>query len=279
VEAASVNGFDVAVAAGYVWDMLPHEFPVVLGRDVAGTVESLGDGVEGLVVGDRVATVINGVGLGPQGTMAERFTVAASDVSAVPAGVSAVQAAAVGLAGLTALDVVTALDLGPDDVVLVSGATGGVGTYAVQLAARSGARVIATARPGPGDDTVRGLGAQDVVDHTGDVPAGVRALTADGVTAVVHAAGEPGPLGTLLAPGGRLVSVLGADEAAVGRDDVAVTGVVTESTAAKLTELLDAVATGTLTVTIAATFPLNRAGDALAAFGSSKVGKIVVTAP
>ena len=52
VEAASINGFDVAVAAGYVWDALPHEFPVVLGRDFAGTVESLGSGVDGFTVGD-----------------------------------------------------------------------------------------------------------------------------------------------------------------------------------------------------------------------------------
>lgn len=55
VEAASVNGFDLSVAAGRVWDMLPHEFPVVLGRDFVGTVTSVGDGVREVAVGDRVA--------------------------------------------------------------------------------------------------------------------------------------------------------------------------------------------------------------------------------
>ena len=59
VEAASVNGFDLSVAAGYAWDMIPGiEFPVVLGRDLVGTVTAIGDGVEGLSAGDRVAAVI-----------------------------------------------------------------------------------------------------------------------------------------------------------------------------------------------------------------------------
>ena len=63
VEAASVNGFDLSVAAGYVWDMLPHEFPVVLGRDLIGTVTAAGDGVDNVEVGDRVAGVIPGVAM------------------------------------------------------------------------------------------------------------------------------------------------------------------------------------------------------------------------
>src|SRR5258708_2163263 len=75
VEAASINGFDLAVAAGYVWDHMPATFPVVLGRDYAGTVESVGPGVEGFRPGDRVAGTIQAPALCPR-AIAERVTAA-----------------------------------------------------------------------------------------------------------------------------------------------------------------------------------------------------------
>ena len=279
VEAASVNGFDVAVAAGYVWDALPHEFPVLLGRDVAGTVDGVGDGVTGIGVGDRVTGAIKGVDLGPVGTMAEQVVFAADRVAAVPDDVTAVQAAALGIAAASALDVVSALGLGSDDVLLVSGATGGVGTYVVQLAARSGARVIATAATDAGAELVRSLGAHEAVDYTGDLAAAVRGVAPDGVTAVAHAAGDASELGALLAPRGRLVSLAGADADTVGRDDVTVTGLLGDATPDKLSGLLADVAAGRLRVVAASTFPLAKAGDALAAFGGRKLGKVVVTVP
>src|SRR3954452_5461976 len=100
VEAASVNGFDLSVAAGYVWDMLPHEFPVVLGRDPVGTVSAVGADVEDIGVGDRVAGVIPGVDLGPRtGTFADYVALPASAVGRVPDDVEVHQAAVIGLAG------------------------------------------------------------------------------------------------------------------------------------------------------------------------------------
>jgi NADPH:quinone reductase-like Zn-dependent oxidoreductase len=279
VEAASVNGFDVAVAAGYVWDALPHEFPVVLGRDVAGTVDAVGDGVTGIAVGDRVTGAIQGVALGPVGTLAQQVVFAAGRVAAVPDGVTSVQAAALGVAAASAVDVAAALELGADDVVLVSGATGGVGTYLVQLAARTGARVIATATTDEGAELVRSLGAHETVDYTGDLAGALRAVAPDGVTAVAHAAGDAAALGALLAPGGRLVSLLGADADAVGRADVTVTSLQGDADADTLSSLLADVAAGRLTVVVASTFPLAQATDALAAFGAGKLGKIMVTVP
>src|ERR1700709_1473950 len=76
VEAASVNGFDLSVAAGYVWDMIPHEFPVVLGRDFVGTIKAVGESVDNVAIGDRVAAVIPGMALGA-GAIGERVAVAA----------------------------------------------------------------------------------------------------------------------------------------------------------------------------------------------------------
>jgi NADPH:quinone reductase-like Zn-dependent oxidoreductase len=277
VEAASINGFDTVVAAGYLWDSLQHEFPVVLGRDFAGTIVAVGNGVTVAAVGDRVAGAIQGAVLGPAGTMAEHAVFPAGRVAAVPAGVSSRDAAALGVAAASALDVVTALSLGPTDVVLVSGATGGVGTFAVQLAARSGARVIATARTDDGAEVVRRLGAAETVDYTDDVGAAVRAVAPDGVTAIAHIVGDPAALGALLVPGGRLVSLRGADVAAVGRDDVTVSALMVDATEPKLSGLLADVAAGRLEVVLADTFPLDRTPEALAAFGSGKLGKIVVT--
>src|SRR3954468_21115972 len=182
VEAASVNGFDLSVAAGYVWDMLPHEFPVVLGRDFVGTVTAVGDGVENVQVGDRVAGVIPGMDLGPRtGTFADQVAVPAAALARVPDGVGVEDAAVIGLAGVAAHDALEALGVQPGDIVLISGATGGVGSVAVQLARATGATVIATARPGQEEEYVRSLGATHTVDYTGDVAASVREHAPDGV--------------------------------------------------------------------------------------------------
>jgi len=277
VEAASVNGFDLAIAAGRIWDSMPHEFPAVLGRDYAGTVAAVGEGVEGFTVGQPVAGIVTGPSLGP-GSLGELFVAPAEKVTARPPEVSAIDAAAVGLAGVTAATAMDVLAVGADDVFLVSGATGGVGSFAVQLAAADGARVVATAAPGEASEFVSSLGATDVVDFTGDLAAAVRGIAPDGVTAVLHAAGDPVALAALLAPGGRLVSLQGATAEQVGRDDVTVTPIQSKYTPERLGRLLDAVAAGRLTVAVGRTFPLTEATDALEWFADLRhLGKVVVT--
>jgi NADPH:quinone reductase-like Zn-dependent oxidoreductase len=276
VEAASVNGIDASVAARRLWDVLPHEFPVVLGRDLAGKVEKVGDRVTTFAVGQRVAGVITAMTLGTDtGTMAQAVTVDAGILAAVPDGVSSTQAAAVGLAAVTARDLVAALELTGDDVVLVSGATGGVGAYAVQLAVAAGATVLATARPGDATDFVRSLGAALVVDYTDPASAGA-AVAPWGVTAVVHTAGDAASLAALLPPGGRLASTLGATREQVDRDDITVTAVMAGPQPKNLTGLLAEVACGTLKVPVTRTYPLDQGADAVADFGRHKLGKLVV---
>jgi NADPH:quinone reductase-like Zn-dependent oxidoreductase len=278
VEAASVNGFDLSVAAGYVWDMIPHEFPVVLGRDLVGTVTALGDGVQSFSVGDRVAGVIPGMALSARnGTFAEYVAVAATAVTAVPSGVDAQQAAVIGLAGVAASDAIEALGVQPGETVLVSGATGGVGSIAVQLAAAAGATVIATAQPGTEDEYVRGLGAAHTVDYTGDIAAAVRAIAPQGVDHVLHAAGDAAALATTLKPGGTLASTRGASAEEIGRDDVTVAPIMAAATADKLTALLTRVATGDLRANIETAIPLDRAAEAFAAFADGTLGKVLVT--
>lgn len=277
VEAASVNGFELAVAAGRVWDSMAASFPVVLGRDYGGAVAAIGAGVEGFVVGQPVAGLVTGPRLGP-GSIGEFYLAPAAKVTARPDGVSAVDAAAVGLAGVTAATALDVLQLGPRDVLLISGATGGVGSFAVQLAGLAGARVIATAAPGEASEFVASLGAHEVVDFAGDLASAVRTVAPGGVTAVLHAAGDAVALAALLNPGGRLVSLLGATPEQAGRDDVVVTPIQSKYTPQRLGGLLDAVAAGRLTVALGATFPLAAATEALEWFADARhLGKAVVT--
>jgi NADPH:quinone reductase-like Zn-dependent oxidoreductase len=275
VRAASVNGIDAYVAAGYVWDSMAHQFPVVLGRDFAGVVEQVGPDVSGLQVGDRVAGVITGMDL-YVGAMTEELAIEAGKLTRMPDEVTFQEAAAVGLAGSTARDMVEALRLTADDTVLVSGATGGVGVFAVQLAAATGATVVATGRPGLAEPLSE-LGATHVVDYADDLAAAVREVAPDGVTAVAHSAGDAATVGALLKPDGRLASVIGATAEQVGRDDITVTAVQATSTPQGFGALLAAVGDRRLKVPVFSTYPLDDSANAISAFGEHKLGKLVVT--
>jgi NADPH:quinone reductase-like Zn-dependent oxidoreductase len=277
VQAASVNGFDMSVAAGYVWDMVPHEFPVVLGRDLVGTVTAVGDGVDSIAVGDRVAGVIPGMALGPRsGTFTEYVAVPATAVAHVPSGVDAQRAAVIGLAGVAAYDALEALNVQAGETVLVSGATGGVGSIAVQLAVTAGATVIGTAQPGQEAEYVSSLGAS-TVDYTGDIAAAVKDIAPQRVDKVLHAAGDAATLAATLKAGGTLASTRGASADEVGREDVVVAPIMAAATADKLAALLEQVAAGNLRVNVETAIPLERAPEAFAAFADGTLGKVLVT--
>lgn len=278
VEAASVNGFDLSVAAGHVWDMIPHEFPVVLGRDLVGTVTALGDGVDTLAVGDRVAGVIPGMALGARtGSLAEQVALPADALTRLPQGVGPQDAAVIGLAGVAAADALATLDLQPGQTVLISGATGGVGSIATQLAVAAGATVIATARAGDEEQYVRDLGATHTIDYTDDLAATVTAIAPDGVDKVLHAAGDPATLGQVIQTGGTIASTLGATAEQVGRDDLTVTPIMAAATADKLASLLDRVAAGQLRVNVHTAVPLEHAQTAMDAFAGGTLGKVLIT--
>ena len=271
---SSVNGFDVAVANGYLKGAMEHRFPVVLGKDVAGSVEATGSGVRSLEVGDSVFGVVMTAVLG-EGAFGELATVAERDAARVPEGLGMATAGVLGLAGATAHGMIGAVSPGEGDHVLISGATGGVGGLAVQPAAARGARVIATTQSDDAD-RVRGLGAADTVDPTGDLAAQVRALCPNGVDAVVHLAGDGPALAQLLRPDGRIVSALGLSQDALTRDDVTCTPVMAVPTTTTLEWLAAEVVAGRLTVPIERTYPLAEVPQALADFASGKRGKLSI---
>lgn len=276
VAASSVNGFDLSVAAGHLEAMMEHRFPLVAGMDFAGTVEAVGEGVDGYAVGDAVLGVAMKPFLGA-GSFADYITVSAAyGVTAIPDGLALASAGALGLAGTAALNSLDAASVTEGETVLVSGATGGVGSLAVQLAAARGARVIATARPGEETDFITGLAAVDVVDYTGDLTAQVRALAPEGVDVVLHLAGDGVALAGLLRPGGRIASTLGLTPDAVPGHDVTVHGVMADPNPGTLAALAERVATGALRVPVTATYPLDDTAKAFEAFGTGALGKLAV---
>ena len=224
--AAALNRRDWWIARG---DDQP--VPAVLGSDGAGVVSTLGDGVEDLTVGDQV--VINPsldwgpsedaagpefriLGVPDQGTFAEQIVVAAHQVRPRPTNLTWIEAAALPLAGLTAWRaVVTHAEAGPGRTILVPGAGGGVATFAIQIGAALGARVVVTSSSPEKIARAEQLGAAAGVDYRED--GWWEQL--DAVDAVVDSVGPqvwPGAL-RALRPGGVLVSFgdTGGEEAAV----------------------------------------------------------------
>ena len=163
IHAASVNGADWKVRAGGYSKL--SEFPYVLGRDFSGVVSAVGDGVEGLQVGDEVFGVCD---VGQEGAYAEKIAIKASIIAKKPASMSHVDAAALALIGLTALvSVEDTLKLQPGETILIQGGAGGVAGFAIQLAKHIGARVITTASAA-NHDYLRTLGADQVIDYNAE---------------------------------------------------------------------------------------------------------------
>lgn len=276
VHAASVNGFDLAVATGHLKDVMEHRFPVVLGKDFAGIVDALGEGVTDYAVGDRVFGVVTKDHVG-DGSFGEFVTVtAATGLATLPVEVDFARGAALGLAGTAAQAAVAAAELSAGSTVLIVGATGGVGNQAVQLAVAAGATVIATARTALGVAQVRLLGATEIVDHTQNIPAAVRALHADGVDVVLHFAGDAATVLPALRPGGRFVSTLIASPEQLSAADATVLPVVADPTPAVLAQLAESLAAGRTTVTVQGSYALADVAAALEAFSDGARGKLVV---
>ena len=212
VAAASINPVDNAVVKGFMKDYMEHRFPLVPCSDLAGTVDAVGAGAEGFSVGDAVFGLVGKMVMG-EGTLAEVATAAAGTIARRPASLGEVEAAALPLAGVSALMSVDAADPQPGDVVVVVGASGGIGSYAVQLAAARGAHVVAVTSPGRAE-YVRSLGAEEVLDRTArDVSEALRSEHPGGVAAIVDTASDAPALARLseaVRQGGTVTSMRGS---------------------------------------------------------------------
>jgi NADPH2:quinone reductase len=189
VRVAGLNAFDVAVINGYTKDYLEHRFPLIPGNDVSGVVEALGPGVSNLEVGSEVFGS-QGKQFQGGGTVAEYVTAVADTVAPKPPTLDHNEAAAIPTAGLTALNLIDRIGAKQNDLLLVLGGTGGVGSFFTPLAGSRGARVIAVTR-GEYADYARTLGAADVIDYTAGHPADLlRAIAPTGIHALVDLVGD-----------------------------------------------------------------------------------------
>ena len=199
VEAAGVAFSEVQMLKGRYFGQ--PRFPFVPGYDLVGEVEGVGEGVDGEMLGARVAALTQ------TGAWADRVVLDAVDVTPVPASLDPADAVAAVTNGVTAWQMLhRAASVRSGQTVLVHGASGGVGTLLVQLARLAGAEVIGTASARK-HDYVRSLGAVPV-DYKGDVPARVREISPGGVDAVFDHVGGPGLVDSygMLRRGGTLVT-------------------------------------------------------------------------
>lgn len=280
--AASLNPVDLSIANGLL--SLPTTRPLVLGADGAGRVVEVGASVTAFAPGDLVHGQFFDAPLG-RGTFAEYAVVGASPSDGAllrtPDGLSAEIAATLPTAGATALGVVEFLDLRPGQSILIVGATGGVGVFAVQLAAARGAEVIATARA-DADEWIRALGASQTIDYsTDDVSELVRKTHPAGVDAfldLTRATARFTAYADLVRDGGSAVSVtFTAPPDLLGSDRIAVTNLMIRDKPGLLARITDEVSSGRVTVPIEGTIALDEVPGALArnAVGGAR-GKTVV---
>lgn len=280
VGAASINPIDVRVCTGrYPWGR--YDYPVVPGFDFAGTVEEVGPEVVRLEPGDEVLGYWSARRF-HRGSWAEYLTVPESaHVAVKPPSLPFDLAAAAPLAAVTALMCVDAAMPLAGETVLIAGAGGAIGAYAVQLAAAAGATVLATGKPAQAG-RLHDLGASHVIDYrTRDVVGTISELRPDGVAALIDLVND-GPevtrLSILVRGGGRVASAcFGADPALLAQRAIAAANVVaTHAEPALLARLAALLDSGALTAAYDELRPLDEVPAAVQEISSGPSRKTVI---
>lgn len=281
VKAAGVNPVDWKIREGFLREVLPYEFPIILGWDVAGVIKQVGSEVSQLQNSDEVYSYCR-LPVMHYGSYAEYLVLPANIVSKKSESLSFEQAASVPLAALTAYQsLFGAGRLQSGETILIHAAAGGVGGFAVQLAKHHGATVIGTASPG-NHDYVRGLGADRVIDYsTQDFRAVIREWYPLGIDLIYDCVGgdvleHSVPI---LNSTGRLITIVEPDQAKTMKSQgVNVEFVFVSPNARQLDELTKMADQGKLKTDISGTYPLEDAAQAHEKIESHHVrGKLVLT--
>jgi NADPH:quinone reductase-like Zn-dependent oxidoreductase len=269
--AAGVNPVDLTIREGRLAGAFPHHFPIVPGWELSGVVEAAGPAVTDLAPGDDVFAYVRRDDV-QWGATAELVPAPLRCVARKPQSLSFAEAGAVPLAGLTAYQALTeVLDVGEGDRVLVHRGAGGVGFFAVQIAAALGAHVIATASP-RNHGFLRDAGAAEVLDYSAGPVSGQLAEPVDAVLDLVG--------GDTLADAPKQVrdTVRIASIVDPGVRDLGGRYLFVRPDAHDLEELARMADAGQLRVSIARAFPLEQVAEAHRLVGEGHVrGKVVVT--
>jgi len=278
VVAASVNPVDWKTAKGYLKDYLEHRFPLISGQDFAGIVDAVGAHVHDFAEGDEVFGSHGQPFMG-RGTHAEYVVANTAALARKPASIDIRDAASIPLAGVTALMCVDAVGASKGDTILIVGASGGVGSFAVQIAAARGARVITVARA-INHDYLRSLGAAETIDYeAGDLVDSVRKVTTAPVDGIIDLASDAETvrrLTALLRDGGTVASPVGT----APMDDARIKGafIAADVNRARLEQLATWLGDGTIRLPEIRLFKLAEIGDAFRESEGGHVrGKLVVT--
>jgi NADPH:quinone reductase-like Zn-dependent oxidoreductase len=271
VKAAGINPGEEKIREGFLHSLWPATFPSGEGTDLAGVIEQTGDGVTAVAVGDEVIGWVD-----TRSSQAEYAVVDAANVIPKPAAVPWEVAGAIPVAGFTAWAAVRAVGAGSGDTVVVSGAAGGVGSIAVQLAKRNGADVVGLA----GERNHDWLRAHGVIPVTyGDgVADRIRAAAPHAPAAFIDTYGEDYvelALNELGISAERVDTIVRFD--AVEKYGIKAEGNSAGASAAVLAQLAGLIADGELEIPIAATYPLAEVGAAFTELAKGHIrGKIVL---
>jgi NADPH:quinone reductase-like Zn-dependent oxidoreductase len=270
VSAASINPIDWKMRSGAVKDHFPIEFPAILGRDLAGVVREVGEGVEGFASGDTVMALT-------MHTYAELCCVNSTDLVKIPSGLNMTTAAALPLVNITGDQLIRlGTNAKPGQTVLITGALGAVGRSAIFAASEVGAKVVAGVR-GNQLDAVRQLhGVTEAIAIDNDTEIDALGLV-DGVTDTIGG-NLAGKLLAKVKPGGTFGWVSAPPQNVALHPMVHVNAVLAKPDAAVTRHYAEAVRDGKFTIPIDRIVPLADAAVAHAAAEKGGIGKIVLTA-
>ncbi|NGP75284.1 NADP-dependent oxidoreductase [Balneolaceae bacterium YR4-1] len=278
VKAAGVNPVDAAVSRGMLNEVIPAEFPAIPGWDMAGVVEECGHSARRFEQGDEVYAYDRRPTI-KHGTFAEYVVLPESYLAHKPETVSMEEAGGIPLVGLTAYQSLFQFgNLQENDTLLILGASGGVGTLAIQLAKSIGARVIGVAGE-ENQQFMKEIGADETIDYSaGHVGEALEEVAPDGVDFIFHCSRGDSlkqSIGTLKS-GGQLISITNRNPDIP--DDIQFQYVFVEPNAKQLEHIRELTEQGHIEVPVSKTYSLEETAEALRQIESLHTrGKTVIT--